>query len=394
MLFLLALMAPALAAAESLVHWEVTLDSAKRVAAQSNRLVLIHFWAPWCGACRAMESEVYSQPNVVAALSASYVPVKVNVEFFQTLAERYHVTGLPTIIIIRPTAQGEVIDAARGRLDAIEYVSWMNRVAMRARPQRPVYAQIPPRATLGPPEPPTPGPAYSGPTTSVAMNDRYGADASRSRADSRVMPVAPTLSGAPRADRGGPPSPPTPSVAVATLSPPISVMPPPPTAVSPVVSPPAPAAPPLPAASPANHVAPMASASAATVLPEGSLPLGLDGFCPVLLSEKSVWQPGDRAWGAKHRGRTYLFAGREEQQRFLADPDRYAPVMSGNDVVLAVSEGRLVPGQRAHGLQFASRVFLFADEENLQKFTKDPTYYADRASLSTQTVTAAGPPMR
>ena len=93
------------------------------------------------------------------------------------------------------------------------------------------------------------------------------------------------------------------------------------------------------------------------------------------LVENSRWQPGKKAWGAIHRGRTYLFAGPEEQRRFLANPDRYAPVSSGDDVVLLLEQGRSVSGYREHGLQFDGHVYLFAGEGTLEKFRSNPRYY-------------------
>ena len=69
-------------------------------------------------------------------------------------------------------------------------------------------------------------------------------------------------------------------------------------------------------------------------LPDGSPPLGLDGNCPVQLSEHKKWVRGNPSFGAVHRGRTYLFVSAEDQQKFLANPDHYSPVVSGNDPVL------------------------------------------------------------
>jgi len=112
--------------------------------------------------------------------------------------------------------------------------------------------------------------------------------------------------------------------------------------------------------------------------------LCLDGFCPVSLYEKQQWLPGDRRWGAIHRGRTYLFTGPEEQRRFFTDPDRFAPVGSGNDVVLAAEQGRAVPGMREHGVFFGNRVYLFSSEESLAKFAEKPEVYANQVLNATR----------
>jgi len=120
-------------------------------------------------------------------------------------------------------------------------------------------------------------------------------------------------------------------------------------------------------------------------LPPGNPPLALDGYCPVQLGETRRWVLGNRQWGARHLGRTYLFAGPEEQRRFLADPDRYAPVISGDDVVQAVDRGQSVAGRREHGVFYHGRVFLFADEASLATFAKNPSRYADQAMQAMRT---------
>ena len=113
--------------------------------------------------------------------------------------------------------------------------------------------------------------------------------------------------------------------------------------------------------------------------------LALEGFCPVTLSEKQQWVPGDRRWGAIHRGRTYLFVGPEEQKRFFTDPDRYAPAVAGNDIIVALEQGQSVPGQRQHGVFFGNRVYLFSSEATLEKFSKNPHQYASQAMDTART---------
>ena len=113
-LFLGTLLFPGLTIAQQSFPWESTLENAQRVAAQSNRLVLIHFWADWCGVCKRMETEVFNQPGVASAVMVNYVPVKIDVEQLPSIAIKFGVTALPTDIIITP--QGQVVDQIRGQL--------------------------------------------------------------------------------------------------------------------------------------------------------------------------------------------------------------------------------------------------------------------------------------
>lgn len=107
----------------------------------------------------------------------------------------------------------------------------------------------------------------------------------------------------------------------------------------------------------------------------GSMPVGLEGYCPVSLLDKGVWMEGRAQWGVRHRGRTYLFATAEQQTAFLADPDRYAPALSGDDPVLACDARKQVPGQRRYGVTYQSRMYLFSSPETRTSFAANPQRY-------------------
>lgn len=151
----------------------------------------------------------------------------------------------------------------------------------------------------------------------------------------------------------------------------------------------------LPPALPQGSLAAAAQAAAAVDPPPapdpyGSMPLGLEGYCPVTLVDRGAWKEGRAQWGARHRGRTYLFAGADEQRTFLADPDRYAPALSGDDPVLALDRGSSTPGQRRYGVTYRARMYLFASAETRQAFTADPDRYAARIVVAERTPAAAG----
>lgn len=151
----------------------------------------------------------------------------------------------------------------------------------------------------------------------------------------------------------------------------------------------------MPAARPTSPLAAAAatgssSALAATEAPDspagpdpyGSMPLGLEGYCPVTVAERGVWTEGRAQWGARHRGRTYLFAGPEQQQAFLASPDRYAPALSGDDPVAVIDQGRSTPGRRAYGVTYQSRMYLFSSPESRTQFAANPDRYTGAAMLA------------
>ena len=151
--------------AQQPLHWELSIDAAKQIAAGSNRLVLVEFTAPWCGQCRAMEAEVFSQPGVAKAIEANYVPVRINVDYAPQTAKQYGITGLPTTVILAATPRGEVLDSMPGRMEAVAYLTRLNRMAlaMRQPPSAPV-AHI----AGGPPPAAAAAPAVSPPPTAPA----------------------------------------------------------------------------------------------------------------------------------------------------------------------------------------------------------------------------------
>lgn len=114
----------------------------------------------------------------------------------------------------------------------------------------------------------------------------------------------------------------------------------------------------------------------------GTMPLGLEGFCPVTLAEKGQWVEGRAQWGVRHRGRTYLFAGEPQQRAFLAEPDRYAPALSGDDAVVAFDSGKSVPGQRRYGVTYQSRMYLFSSPETRTTFSANPERYVSRVTIA------------
>jgi thiol:disulfide interchange protein len=91
--------APVAAAAPAplYVYWNYNFDAAQQIAATSNKSMMIDFYTDWCPACKSLDANVYSRPEI-AAEAQSIVPLKINAEGQPDLARRYNVTKYPTII--------------------------------------------------------------------------------------------------------------------------------------------------------------------------------------------------------------------------------------------------------------------------------------------------------
>ncbi len=71
-------------------------------------LLLVDFWAPWCGPCRAVAPTL---EEIARAEAGRVVVAKVNVDEEPTLAQRYQVQAIPTLMFFK---DGQVVDTLVG----------------------------------------------------------------------------------------------------------------------------------------------------------------------------------------------------------------------------------------------------------------------------------------
>jgi thioredoxin 2 len=76
---------------------EVPNTQAFDALVQSSKLpVVVDFWAPWCGPCRAVAPEL---ARVAASTSGQYVVVKVNTDELPDLSDRFTIRSIPTMAV-------------------------------------------------------------------------------------------------------------------------------------------------------------------------------------------------------------------------------------------------------------------------------------------------------
>ena len=73
----------------------LTIDNFDQEVLNSDKPVLIDFWAPWCGPCQMVLP-------IVAELAEELTDVKVckvNVDQEPSLAQQYKISGIPTVMV-------------------------------------------------------------------------------------------------------------------------------------------------------------------------------------------------------------------------------------------------------------------------------------------------------
>src|SRR5262249_60392859 len=101
-------------ASSSIVHvTSATFDG----VVTSDRPVLIDFWAPWCGPCRAIAPVL---EEIAQELGDKVTIGKVNVDDYPDLAARFGVQAIPQLLFFKDVAIKEKLVAAGPTRDVLK----------------------------------------------------------------------------------------------------------------------------------------------------------------------------------------------------------------------------------------------------------------------------------
>ena len=96
------------------IKW-YSYDEAMALNKSQNKKVYINFFTDWCGYCRKMEKETFTDEKVISYLNANYLPVRVNAEKDRKVAAQYRAFSYPDNTFL--TEKGEFIGKQPGYLD-------------------------------------------------------------------------------------------------------------------------------------------------------------------------------------------------------------------------------------------------------------------------------------
>ena len=96
----------------SAIH--LTEDAFRKVV-QSGQLVLVDFWAPWCGPCKALGPTIDKLGDLYKGKA---VVAKVNIDDVPELAAEMEVSSIPTVKLFKG---GKEIESFTGPLPQAKY---------------------------------------------------------------------------------------------------------------------------------------------------------------------------------------------------------------------------------------------------------------------------------
>jgi len=376
------------------IPWVSDPTEAMKMARQSGKPVLLHFYTDSCAPCKMLEYRAFRDADFVKTVTELVIPVKINAEVQREFASDQAVTRWPTDVYLFP--DGSELYRSVCPQDPAAYSELIKRVSVRCRDyltelnsrsspaktktETNLDGKTSAKLTSHETHPsisherashdPTkhsvremPNIASTAPSHMAVISHRSNSKESGNSSDEQRNSQG--QMDQPKVNRyrtqsatfnGGMQSP-AQSIPSQILSPYVN--------------------------QPAAQTMPNQQASAVPIqrslisqvaAPSNELPnrevedeIALDGYCPIILDQKR-WEPGNPQLAVRHRGKIYYCSNEQARDAFLADPDRFGPMLSGYDVVRFLENGQIVNGKREYGCWFAGRVYLFDSEETRRIF--------------------------
>ena len=108
------------------ISW-VSFDNGVAMGEKQKKKVFVTFMANWCGYCKKMDREAFSNTEVINYINANFVPIKVDTDKEKALGMKYGVQGLPTHMFLSET--GESLGTLPGYIETDKFLVVLKYIA-------------------------------------------------------------------------------------------------------------------------------------------------------------------------------------------------------------------------------------------------------------------------
>ena len=115
------------------VDWEQDYDLGLAKAKKDKKLVMVDLYTDWCGWCKKLDKDTYSNKDVADKLTKDFIAVKVNPEKSPKgakLAKQFGTRGFPHIVFL--SADGNKVSEIGGYLPPKEFLKRLETVSEQA----------------------------------------------------------------------------------------------------------------------------------------------------------------------------------------------------------------------------------------------------------------------
>lgn len=108
-----------------------TWDEVKAKAKADGKIIFVDAYAVWCGPCKWMDANVFSNSSVGEVYNSTFVNYKFDMEKGEgpAFARQYKVTAYPTLLFI--DGDGKVVHEVKGSRSATDFIALGKLVASK-----------------------------------------------------------------------------------------------------------------------------------------------------------------------------------------------------------------------------------------------------------------------
>ena len=109
--------------AQEIIFTRGKWDEVLAKSIKENKLIFVDIYAVWCGPCKLMARNVFTQKKVADQFNAKFINYMIDAEKGEgiTIAGKYQVASFPTYLFIDPS--GKLIYKIEGAMDADKFSS-------------------------------------------------------------------------------------------------------------------------------------------------------------------------------------------------------------------------------------------------------------------------------